>query len=53
MAHVRLDGVNVQIPVYDAHAQRLLRLPAFGRAKVGTNTASYAAGVMYMHVLKN
>jgi len=53
MTHVRLRNVNVRIPVYDAQALRLLRLPSFGQAKVGTNTASRDHGVLVMHALKN
>src|SRR5690349_5874558 len=53
MTHVRLRNVNVRIPIYDAHALRLLRLPSFGDAKVGTNTASRSGGVMVMHAIKN
>jgi ABC-2 type transport system ATP-binding protein/lipopolysaccharide transport system ATP-binding protein len=53
MTHVRLRDVNVRIPIYDSHALRLLRLPSFGEAKVGTNTASRSGGVMVMHALKN
>jgi ABC-type polysaccharide/polyol phosphate transport system ATPase subunit len=53
MTHVRLRNVNVRIPVYDAQALRLMRLPSFGQAKVGTNTASRDHGVLVMHALKN
>jgi ABC-type polysaccharide/polyol phosphate transport system ATPase subunit len=53
MTHVRLRDVNVRIPIYDSQGLRLLRLPSFGQAKVGTNTASQSGGVIVMHALKD
>jgi ABC-type polysaccharide/polyol phosphate transport system ATPase subunit len=53
MNHVRLKDVNVRIPIYDSYGLRLIKLPTFGRAKVGTNTASQSGGVIVMHALKN
>ena len=53
MTHVRLDRANVAIPVYDSHALRLIRLPSFRLAKVGTSTISPSGKVMLMHALKN
>ncbi len=53
MTSVRLNNVNVRIPIYDSHGLRLLKLPSFSRSKVGTNTATQSHGVIIMHALKN
>ena len=53
MTYVRLTKANVEIPVYDSHALRLIKLPSFRRAKVGTSTVSQSGGVVFMHALKN
>jgi ABC-2 type transport system ATP-binding protein/lipopolysaccharide transport system ATP-binding protein len=53
MTYVHLKNVNVSIPIYDSHALRLIRLPAFRDARVGTDTASRAHGVIVIHALKN
>ncbi|HXW23551.1 MAG TPA: ATP-binding cassette domain-containing protein [Xanthobacteraceae bacterium] len=51
MARVSLQDVSLRIPVYDAASLRLLRMPAFGRAKVGTRTVSHAGAVLSIHAL--
>ena len=38
MAYIHLKDVDVSIPVYDSHALRLIRLPSFRDARVGTDT---------------
>jgi len=53
LIYVRLTKANVEIPIYDSHALRLIRLPSFGRAKVGTSTVSRSRGVVLMHALRN
>ena len=53
MTYVHLKNVNVSIPIYDSHALRLIRLPAFRDARVGTDTASRSHGVIEIHALKN
>jgi ABC-type polysaccharide/polyol phosphate transport system ATPase subunit len=53
MSHVSLRDVSVRIPVYDASSLRLLRMPSFGRAKVGTRTVSHAGAVFTIHALSN
>ncbi|CAN7386419.1 ATP-binding cassette domain-containing protein [Bradyrhizobium sp. LjRoot220] len=53
MTHVRLKNVNVSIPIYDSHALRLIRLPSFSNAKVGSDSASRTNGVIVIHALKN
>jgi len=53
MTSVRLSGVSVQIPIYDSHSLRLIRLPSFGRAQVGTQTVSHSGSVMIIHALNN
>jgi ABC-2 type transport system ATP-binding protein/lipopolysaccharide transport system ATP-binding protein len=51
MSHISLKNAGVQLPVYDSHSLRLLRLPSFGRAKVGTQTVSHAGSTMVIHAL--
>ncbi|HZT25731.1 MAG TPA: ABC transporter ATP-binding protein [Pseudolabrys sp.] len=53
MTYVRLSKANVEIPVYDSHSLRLIKLPSFRRSKVGTQTITRAGGVMRMHALKD
>ena len=53
MTSVRLNSVSVQIPIYDSHSLRLIRLPSFGRAQVGAQTVSHSGGVMIIHALNN
>jgi ABC-2 type transport system ATP-binding protein/lipopolysaccharide transport system ATP-binding protein len=53
MAHVKLENVDVRLPIYDASSLRLMRLPWFGRAKVGTGTVSHSGNVFIIHALRN
>lgn len=53
MTYVHLKDVDVSIPVYDSHALRLIRLPSFRDARVGTDTATRSHGVIIIHALKN
>jgi ABC-type polysaccharide/polyol phosphate transport system ATPase subunit len=53
MAHVSVQDVNVRIPVYDAGSQRLLRMPSFGRARVGTRTVSHAGATFAIQALSD
>ena len=53
MTYVHLKNVNVSIPVYDSHALRLITVPSFRNARVGTDTASRSNGVIVIHALKN
>jgi ABC-2 type transport system ATP-binding protein/lipopolysaccharide transport system ATP-binding protein len=46
-----LQNVGVHIPIYDAQSLRLLRLPSFGRAKVGTSTVSRSGANVIIHAL--
>ena len=53
MAHIHLSNVSVRLPIYDSHSLRLIRLPSFGHAKVGTQTVSHAGKTMIIHALSN
>jgi len=53
MTYVRLTKANVEIPVYDSHALRLIRLPSFRRTKVGTSTVNRSGSVVLMRALKD
>jgi ABC-type polysaccharide/polyol phosphate transport system ATPase subunit len=50
MSHVKVEDVSVRIPVFDAAALRLVRMPSFGRAKVGTRNVSHT-GALIVHAL--
>jgi ABC-type polysaccharide/polyol phosphate transport system ATPase subunit len=53
MVHVRVKNLDVKIPIYDANAQRLIRLPTFGLAKVGSRSISHAGGAVAIHALND
>jgi ABC-type polysaccharide/polyol phosphate transport system ATPase subunit len=53
MTYVQIKDANVEIPIYDSHALRLIRLPSFARARVGTSTVSQSGNVVMMHALKD
>jgi ABC-type polysaccharide/polyol phosphate transport system ATPase subunit len=53
MTHVRLENVEVRLPVHDASSLRLMRLPWFGRATVGTGAVSHSGGVFIIHALRD
>jgi homopolymeric O-antigen transport system ATP-binding protein len=53
MTYVRLTRANVEVPVYDSHALRLIRLPLFRRAKVGTSTVNWSRGIVSIQALKD
>jgi ABC-type polysaccharide/polyol phosphate transport system ATPase subunit len=53
MSRVNLEGVSVHIPVYDANTLRLLRMPKFGRAKVGSRNVSHAGARTIIHALSD
>lgn len=53
MTYVRLTKANVEIPVYDSQALRLIKLPSFRDTKVGTSTVNRSGGVVLMHALKD
>ena len=51
MSHISIRNAGVQLPIYDSHSLRLLRLPSFGRAKVGTQAVSHSGSTMIIHAL--
>jgi ABC-2 type transport system ATP-binding protein/lipopolysaccharide transport system ATP-binding protein len=53
MSSVRLSNVSIHIPVYDSSSLRLLRMPSFGRAKVGSSTVSHSGAAFVVHALNN
>jgi ABC-type polysaccharide/polyol phosphate transport system ATPase subunit len=53
MSHVRIEDVSVRIPVFEATGLRLLRMPSFGRAKVGASNVSHAGALFVIHALSN
>ena len=53
MVHVRVKNIDVKIPIYDANAQRLIRLPTFGLAKVGSRSISHAGSAVVIHALSD
>jgi ABC-2 type transport system ATP-binding protein/lipopolysaccharide transport system ATP-binding protein len=53
VTRVCLSNVDVRLPIYDSHSLRLIRLPSFGRAKVGTQTVTHAGKTMIIHALND
>lgn len=53
MAFIRLKNVGVSIPIYDTNSLRLIKLPSFRTAKVGTQTVTNSGGVVRIHALNN
>jgi ABC-type polysaccharide/polyol phosphate transport system ATPase subunit len=53
MAYIRLTKANVEVPLYDSHALRLIKLPSFRRAKVGSSTVNWSGSIASIHALKN
>jgi ABC-type polysaccharide/polyol phosphate transport system ATPase subunit len=53
MTYIRLTNANVQVPLYDSHALRLIKMPSFRRAKVGTSTVNWSGSIVSIHALKN
>src|SRR5689334_3972471 len=53
MTYVRLRKANVEVPLYDSHALRLIKLPSFRRAKVGASTVNWSGNVVSIRALKN
>src|SRR5262252_2179161 len=53
MSRVNLEGISVQIPVYDANTLRLLRMPKFGRTNFGSRNVSHAGARTIVHALSN
>jgi ABC-type polysaccharide/polyol phosphate transport system ATPase subunit len=51
MACVKLANVSIHIPVYDSSSLRLLRMPSFGRAKVGSSTVGHSGAAFVVHAL--
>jgi ABC-type polysaccharide/polyol phosphate transport system ATPase subunit len=53
MTYIRLTNANVQVPLYDSHALRLVKVSSFRRAKVGTSTVKWSGDIISIHALKN
>jgi ABC-2 type transport system ATP-binding protein/lipopolysaccharide transport system ATP-binding protein len=53
MTYIRLTDVSVHIPIYDSQSARLIKLPSFGHAKVGTDKVSYTNSAVLIHALRN
>jgi ABC-type polysaccharide/polyol phosphate transport system ATPase subunit len=50
---ISIKNVDVRIPIYDSQSLRLLKLPSFGRARVGTQDVSHVGGTLIIHALSN
>src|SRR5262249_37925040 len=53
MAHVKVEDASGRIPVFETSGLRLLRIPSFGRAKVGASNVSHAGALWVIHALSN
>jgi ABC-2 type transport system ATP-binding protein/lipopolysaccharide transport system ATP-binding protein len=51
MSSIRIQGVDVRIPIYDSHALRLIRLPSLRTARVGTNAVTHHGSSIVIHAL--
>ena len=51
MAHIRLENVSVELPIFDNARLRLIKLPSFVHARVGTKSVSKNSGAMVIHAL--
>jgi homopolymeric O-antigen transport system ATP-binding protein len=53
VTYIRIKDADIEIPIYDSHALRLIKLPSFRTAKVGSSTVTKSGDVMIVHALKN
>ena len=53
MAAISIHNVDVRIPIYDSQSMRLIKLPSFGRARVGTQDVSHTGGTLIIHALSD
>ena len=54
MPHAHLANVDVQIPIVDIHySLRLIRIPRFTKAAVGTQTVSNDGRILIVHALRD
>jgi ABC-type polysaccharide/polyol phosphate transport system ATPase subunit len=53
MTAISIQNVDVRIPIYDGQSLRLIKLPSFGRARVGTQDVSHAGSTLHIHALSN
>ncbi len=53
MTSIQIRNVDVKIPIYDANSLRLIRLPSFRSAKVGTQTVSHSGSAVLIHALND
>jgi ABC-type polysaccharide/polyol phosphate transport system ATPase subunit len=51
MTSVRIKNASVRLPVYDNTTLRLIKLPTFGLAKVGTRNVSQTSAAVIIHAL--
>jgi len=51
MVHIRLEHVEVKIPIYEGAARRFIRLPSLRRARVGSADLTRAPGVLWVRAL--
>ena len=53
MTSVRIQNASVKLPIYDSASLRLIKLPSFGTAKVGTRNVSQTSAAVMIHALSN
>lgn len=51
MTSIRIQNVSVKLPIFDGATLRLIRLPSFGRANVGTRNVSHTSAAVIIHAL--
>jgi ABC-2 type transport system ATP-binding protein/lipopolysaccharide transport system ATP-binding protein len=53
MTYVHLANVNVKLPIYDSGSLRLIRIPSFRKAKVGTQAVTQEGRIVVVHALSD
>jgi ABC-2 type transport system ATP-binding protein/lipopolysaccharide transport system ATP-binding protein len=53
MAHIRLEHVHVNLPIYDSSMRRLFKVPRFGRSRVGTQALGDTGRTLSIHALND
>ena len=51
MTFVKIHDASVKLPIYDNSSLRLIKLPEFGLAKVGTRNISQTSAAVMIHAL--
>jgi len=53
MTYLRLKNVDVRIPIYESSALRLIRMPSFRLARVGSRDVGNTSGILVVHAVRD